>query len=440
MSLRDSKSSISESRENRKILPPSQNAKERSAPPPPPPPSWHALDREFLSGLSFETQAIHSDRDREERVPDIAPPIHVSSTYLTGNPEKLTYSRAHTMTRFRLEKVIAQLEGEGSQAVVYSSGMATCMALLYYYKPTEVFISAEQGYFGIRDSIERFSDKVRSYGGSVSKYDLDGGELEKRVGCVESGSGKRRTLIWLETPKNPTSALQDIEHYSEIARKMGSAIVVVDATFATAVLQRSLDFGADFVVHSCSKQMSGHSDVVAGCIVTRSEAAALALRSERNAMGFVLGNLEAWLLLRSLRTMKLRVLRQSETAAAVASWLEQERLSQCPNSKYIKKVWYPLLESNEKDLAICRKQMGGKGPCVLSLELDTVENALGFQKSLLLFADATSLGGVESLIDYRYRWDSTVSPTLLRISIGLEAAEDLIRDMDQAFRRLQERN
>jgi len=348
------------------------------------------------------------------------------------------------MTRRRLEKVLGDLEG--GYAVVYPTGMNTVTTLLMHLRPKAVYISAIAGYFGVRDAIDNFRKLIRHYQPQLDAFqiiDLDNGQLEHQAAATKvattttttsssEGKGKSKIgkpIVWLETPKNPICSLQDIAYYRQLSTQIG-AVLIVDATFAP-VLQKPLALGADFVVYSGSKYLGGHSDVLAGVIVTSSEAEANLLCEDRSNVGNTLGSLETLLLLRSLRTLEMRIERQSQTATQVATWLE----AQIPLGRRVKKVWYPGLRSSPY-YELCQRQMGGRGGGMLSVELDTAENALEFQKHLTLFRDATSFGGYESLIDYRYRWDTTVSPTLLRVSIGLEAPRDLIQDFDRALHKI----
>jgi len=382
--------------------------------------------------MEFSTLAIHSDKGTSDDI-DVAPPIHVSTTYSTGNTDGLVYSRAHTTTRNRLEKTLGVLEG--GFACVYSSGLNAVVSIIFHMKPTMLFISALQGYFGVRDIISHFEKFISTYGSdSFKNIDLDNGELERIAKEIEKGNKKlkeemekERIMIWLETPKNPTCTLQDIVYFSSIA-KILNAFLVVDSTIGSPVLQQPLKLGADCVLHSCSKFLGGHSDVLAGALITKTNELALELREARSTFGGVLGNFEGWLLLRSLRTVDLRINQQSQTAFELAEWLEK----QIQKKRKVTKVWYPALKSSPF-YEICQRQMGGKGGGLLSVELETIEDSLNLQKHLKLFRDATSFGGLESMIDYRYRWDKTVPHTLLRISIGLEGARDLINDFDNAL-------
>jgi cystathionine gamma-synthase len=252
------------------------------------------------------------------------------------------------------------------------------------------------------------------------------------TGSIGFKNGRQaRHLIWLESPKNPSCRLEDFELYVQKAKLIG-AQVLVDSTFGTPVFQKPLLFGVDYVLHSCTKFLSGHSDILAGAIVTKSEDTHKKLQKERSVMGNVLGNLETWLLLRSIRTLEVRVNQQSKTAQEFAEWLEAQ-IDNEETNKRVTKVWYPTLQSNPEDRELCIKQMNGRGPGILSVELDTPENAQKLPTIVKLFTNATSLGGYESLMDYRYQWDTTVSPKLIRISIGLEHVNDLIKDMKKAL-------
>jgi cystathionine gamma-synthase len=346
--------------------------------------------------LKPETLAIHAD-DAVEAGADVAPPLHLSSTYLAGNEEGLVYARNDMATRRRLETVLGALEG--GHAVTYPSGMAAVHAALHHWRPKRVLISG--GYYNTHALVERF----RADG--VEKMPL---ETDPRAG----------DLIWLETPKNPTAELADIGAFVKRAHAVGGTLAV-DSTFATPVLQQPLALGADVVMHSSTKFLSGHSDVTGGVLAVRDATLAQALRDERTVIGAVPGALEAWLTLRSLRTLTLRVTRQSESAARVAAWL----------SGKVARVWHPSLPSDPSH-ALMKAQMRGGGG-VLSIDLGDGARAEAFPAKLNLFRDATSLGGVESLIDWRYRYDTTSPPGLLRLSIGLEAPEDLIADLEQAL-------
>ena len=349
--------------------------------------------------LRPDTLAVHAD-EGIERAADVAPPIHVSTTYAADNEDGLVYSRAEHPTRRRLEAVLGALEG--GHAVVYASGQAAATAALLHVRPRRVAI-ARGGYHATHLAIEALAPL------GVSKVALD----------APLGQGD---LVWLETPKNPTCELQDVAAHAARAHAAGAA-VLVDSTFATPVLQQPLALGADLVYHSATKFLGGHSDALAGVLVARDATVAAGLRQERTISGAVPGALETWLALRGLRTLGLRVRRQSETATALAAWLEAR----------VARVWHPSLRSHPGH-ALAAAQMRGPGP-ILSIELASEEDARALPGRLALFRDATSLGGVESLVEWRRKHDPEAPPALLRLSIGLEDPADLIADLASALAR-----
>jgi cystathionine gamma-synthase len=352
----------------------------------------------MTESLHLETLAIHADATLEA-APDIAPPIHLATTYLTGNPEGLVYGRNDQITRRRLEQVLGALEG--GHAVVYASGMAATHAALRHFRPRRVLIQG--GYYGTHLLLER----LRADGLETARLD---------------DPPREGDLIWLETPKNPTCELEDIAAHVSRAHAAG-ARVAVDSTFATPVLQSPLALGADLVMHSSTKFLAGHSDVTGGALAVADAAQAARLREERGVFGAVPGALETWLTLRSLRSLVLRVSRQSESASAIAAWLHGR----------VPRVWHPSLPS-DPGFALAQRQMRGPGG-VLAIDLEDGEAARALPGRLRLFRDATSLGGVESLIDWRRRHDAAAPAGLLRISVGLEAPEDLIEDLRRGLAR-----
>jgi len=342
----------------------------------------------------LDTLAIHADAEREA-APDVAPPIHVSTTFGAENPEGLVYSRMEQPTRARLEAVLGALEG--GHAVVYASGQAATTAALLHFRPRRVAIEPG-GYHGTHAAVD-----------SLAPFGIAKVSLESALGAGD--------LVWLETPKNPTCTLQDIAAHAARARAAGARLVV-DSTFATPVLQRPLALGADVVMHSASKFLCGHSDALAGVLVAGDPATAAELRRARVIAGALPGALETWLVLRGVRTLAVRVRRQSESAARIAAWLEPR----------VRRVWHPSLPSHPgHDLG--RRQMEGSGP-VLSFELSSEAEAKELPRRLRLFRNATSLGGVESLVEWRRKHDPEATPELLRVSVGLEDVGDLIADLE----------
>lgn len=346
--------------------------------------------------LDPATLALHADKGVES-APDVAPPLHMATTFAADNADGLVYGRNDQMTRRRLEAVLGALEG--GHAVMYASGLAAVHAALRHERPRRVAI--DRGYHGTHAVLEHF------HADGLEVIDLEAGLREG-------------DLVWLETPKNPTCELEDIAAHAGRAHAAG-ARVAVDSTFATPVLQSPLALGADLVMHSTTKFISGHSDVLGGVLVTPEPEAAGRLRAERTVLGAVPGALETWLTLRSVRSLAVRVRRQSDSATRLAAWLEGR----------VTRVWHPSLASHP-GYAIGRAQMRGPGG-VLSIELADEEAAKALPGRLRLFTDATSLGGVESLIEWRRRHDPQAPPALLRLSVGLEAPEDLIADLEQGL-------
>ena len=348
--------------------------------------------------LRPDTLAIQADLGLETAA-DVAPPLHVSTTFDAENPEGLVYARTEQPTRRRLEAVIGALEG--GEAVTFSSGQAATLAALLYFRPARVAIG-RGGYHGTHAILE----SLRPFG--VQAVPLD----------AALGKGD---LVWIETPKNPTCEIEDIAAHAARARAAGARLVV-DGTFATPVLQRPLALGADAVMHSMTKFLSGHSDALGGVLVVPAASAAEELRRARATSGSVPGALETWLTLRGIRTLGLRVRRQSETAARLAAWLEPR----------VGRVWHPSLPSHP-GYELARRQMRGPGS-ILAVELESEDAARALPRRLSLFRDATSLGGVESLIEWRRKHDPEAPPALVRISVGLEDPEDLVADLEQALR------
>lgn len=338
----------------------------------------------------LDTLALHADRGLEPTA-DVAPPIHVSTTFGAGNDSGLVYAREDQPTRRRLEAVLSALEG--GTAVVYASGQAATFAALLQLRPARVVI-ARGGYHATH--------------AAIAQLGLPEAPLDAPLAAGD--------LVWLETPRNPTCELADVAATVARARVAG-ARVAVDSTFATPVLQAPLALGADLVMHSSTKFLSGHSDALGGVLVAREPALGEALRKARTITGGVMGALETWLTLRGVRTLSLRVRRQSETATRLAAFLEPR----------VARVWHPSLASHPGH-ALALRQMRGGGP-MLSIELSTEERARALPGALRLFRDATSLGGVESLAEWRRKFDAEAPPGLVRLAVGVEDPGDLEADL-----------
>lgn len=341
-----------------------------------------------------DTLALHADAGLEETA-DVAPPIHVSTTFAAGAPGGFFYSREDQPTRRRLEAVLSALEG--GTAVTYASGQAATFAALLQLRPRRVAI-ARGGYHATHAAIAQLG---------IPEVGLD----------AALGEGD---LVWLETPKNPTCELADVAAHAVRARAAGAALAV-DSTFATPVLQSPLALGADLVMHASTKFLAGHSDALGGVLVARDPALGKALHDARTISGGVMGALETWLTLRGVRTLSLRVRRQSDTAGRLAAFLEPR----------VARVWHPSLPSHPGH-ALAQAQMRGGGP-MLAIELSSEERAKALPAALRLFHDATSLGGVESLAEWRRKYDPEAAPGLVRLAVGIEDPEDLERDLAEGL-------
>lgn len=342
------------------------------------------------------TTALHGDDGVEDGV-DLAPPIHVASTYDRSAQSELVYRRNHHITTQRLEAVLGALEG--GSAVVYPSGMSAISSLLRYLQPHRIALP-EDVYHGTRHYATT----------APHSWDVVDGHDDLVAGDV----------AWLETPSNPKCLISDIATAAAALRDR-EVIVVVDSTFATPVLQQPLQLGAHYVVHSSTKYIGGHSDAMGGVVIAANTDRATELHAARVGDGSLPGSLDVWLILRGVRTLPLRIQRQSETAAAVAEYLA-ERLST---------VWYPGLPGHPGH-EVAARQMSAFG-AIVSFELDSSEAAAAAVLRTNVFRRATSLGGVESLIEHRASVNPLAPPGLIRLSIGLESPADLIADLNQAL-------
>ncbi len=348
--------------------------------------------------LDPATTALHAD-DAIEDAPGIAPPIHVATTYDRSGQDALVYRRSEHPTTDRLEAVLGALEG--GDAVVYPSGMAAVLALLRSCRPGCIALP-DDVYHGTRKLVA-----TEAAAGSLAVVQVE-----------KLGNGD---IWWVETPSNPRCEVVDIADVVDRAHARG-ATVVVDSTFATPVLQRPLDLGADIVLHSTTKFISGHSDAMGGVLVTSTAIEAEALRYRRMEDGATPGALDVWLTLRGVRTLPLRVMRQSESATTIASWLADR----------VPVVWHPSLPGHPGHTVASRQMRGFGG--VLSFEMENGGEASAIVERLRLFRTATSLGGVESLAEWRRSVDHEAPEGLIRLSIGIEAHQDLIADLEHALR------
>lgn len=377
----------------------------------------------------FETIAIHAGQPPDPATGAIMTPIYQTATYVqsdVGVHKGYEYSRTGNPTRTALETCLAALE-EADFGLTFASGMAATDTLLRLVQPGEHVLVGDDVYGGTY----RLFDKVlHDYGIDFSYVDM--GELE----AVSTALKPETRLVWLETPTNPLLKVADIAAICDLAKeKSPSTQVAVDNTFASPYLQRPLSLGADYVVHSTTKYLGGHSDVVGGAILMRDEEAYPRLKFLQNAAGAVPGPMDCWLVLRGVKTLGLRMQRHCANARRVAEYLADHPA--------VARVHYPGLV-DDPGHEVASRQMSDYGGMVSFVVKEGQEAARKVVKGTQLFALAESLGGVESLIEHPVSMthasaaDSAlaVDPGLVRLSVGIEHIDDLIGDLEQALQRM----
>ena len=355
----------------------------------------------------------------------VVPPIHMASTYLRDEDNAYrsgrVYARADNPTFDHVETTLAALEG-GVKALIFSSGMSAATACFLALAPGDHVVASKVMYWALRNWLMTFATQ---WGLEVEFVDAD--RTDAVAAAVRPGKTK---LVWIETPANPTWCVADIAAIAEIAHKAG-ALLGVDSTVATPVLTRPIEHGADIVMHSATKYLNGHSDLIAGALVgARDDAHWAKLRSIRAQLGTILGQHEAWLLLRGMRTLFPRVAWACRSAQSLA-----ERFAAHP---MVSEVLYPGLPAFAGHAIAARQMKGGFGG-MLSVRVKGGERAaIATAARVELWKRATSLGGVESLIEHRASIEgpgTPCPPDLLRLSVGVEEANDLFDDLDQALKR-----
>jgi cystathionine gamma-synthase len=374
-----------------------------------------------LSPETINAQALHQI---DEFTGGISPAIHPSTTYLRDENYQLidarhSYGRDENPGFAVAENVLAELEGAPA-ALLFSSGMSAAMAVVQSLKPGDRIVAPRVMYWGLRNWLMKFCGH---WG-----LDLDLFDSTDPDGLAEVVTKSKTALVWIETPCNPTWDVVDIAAAAEIAHSAG-ACLAVDSTVPTPVLTQPIKFGADIVIHSATKYLNGHCDVIAGALATAREDALWERICELRAQaGAILGSFEAWLLQRGMRTLFLRVRKASESALAIARHFE--------GHASVKSVIYPGLPSHPGH-QVARRQMDGGFGGMLSIRVNGgVEDALNVARRCKVFTRATSLGGVESLIEHRYTIEGERSPIpkdCLRLSIGIESVDDLIADLEQSL-------
>jgi cystathionine gamma-lyase len=380
--------------------------------------------------MRFSTRAIHASQDPDPTTGSVTVPVYLTSTYQQPGPGKegkYVYSRTANPTRTALEGCLASLE-EGRGGLAFSSGLAATTTILLSLQKGDHVIAGDDIYGG---TYRLFDQVLRKYGLQftyVNPEDPDN---------VAKAVRKNTRLIWMETPTNPLMRIVDIRQISKISKK-ARALLVVDNTFLSPYLQNPLKHGADIVVHSTTKYLGGHSDLIGGATVTKDEAVQTRLKYLQNAVGAVPGPLDCYLVLRGIKTLAVRMDRHSENSKAIS-----ELLTSQPK---VEKVNYPGLPDHPQR-NIIKRQMRGNGG-MLSFQLKGGFNQCKkFLTSLRVFTIAESLGGVESLIEHpasmthasvpkERRLKLGIADNLIRVSVGIEDVEDLAQDMARGFKTL----
>jgi len=377
---------------------------------------------------ALSTRVIHAGQSPDPSTGAIMPPIYATSTYVQESPgvhKGLDYGRSHNPTRWALERCVADLES-GAQAFAFASGLAAISTVLELADAGSHIIAGDDMYGGTYRLFERV--RRRSAGHDFTYVDLT--NPENLLAAIKPET----KMVWVETPTNPMLKLADLKAIAAICRKRG-IIAVADNTFASPLVQRPLEHGFDIVVHSATKYLNGHSDVIGGIAIVGAEAHQQAWREQlgflQNSVGAIAGPFDSFLTLRGVKTLAIRMERHCRSALELARWMEQQ--------PEIRRVYYPGLESHPQH-ALAKRQMEGFGG-IISIDLNTdLAGARRFLEHCEVFALAESLGGVESLIEHpALMTHATIPPAqravlgigdgLIRLSVGIEDIEDLRADI-----------
>ena len=376
----------------------------------------------------FATRAIHAGQKPDPTTGAIMPPIYATSTYVQESPGEhkgYEYSRTQNPTRMAYERCVADLES-GKHGFAFASGMAAIGTILELLDSGSKVVAMDDLYGGTR----RLFSNVRERSAGLT---FDYADLSDNA-AAEAAIGDDTAMVWIETPTNPLLKLVDLDAIAGLAKKSG-ALVVVDNTFATPYLQRPLEMGADIVMHSATKFINGHSDMVGGIVAVRDDGLAEQLAYLQNSIGSVAGPFDSFLALRGVKTLDVRMERHCKSSLRIAEWLEGH-----PN---VERVLYPGLSSHPQH-ELAKKQMPGYGGIVTFFIKGDLEDARRFLETCEVFSLAESLGGVESLVDHpgimthasvpaEERAKLGISDTLIRLSVGIEDVDDLIADLDRAL-------
>ena len=376
----------------------------------------------------FATRAIHGGQVADPLAGAVMPPIYQTSTYIQeglGRHKGYEYARTQNPTREALERNVASLEG-AAHGFAFGSGLAALDAVLKLLRAGDHVVCGENVYGG---SMRLMTQVYAELGLEFSFVDM------REIGRIERAITPRTRMVFCETPTNPMMFLTDLAGVGDLTQARG-LLYVVDNTFATPVFQRPLAFGADVALHSTTKYLNGHSDMVGGLLVTSRDDLAERLGFLQNASGAVPGPFDCWLALRGIKTLPLRMQQHDATGRRIAHWLT--------GRPEVKKLYYPGLPSHSQHQLACRQMSGFGG--MISLDLGDPARARRFVEAVRIFALAESLGGVESLIGHPASMTHTSVPaplrkamgltdSLVRLSCGCEEADDLITDLEQAFER-----
>jgi len=372
----------------------------------------------------FETRAIHAGQDADPTTGAVITPIYQTSTYAQdgiGNFKGYEYSRTGNPTRTALQEALASLEG-GAWGLTYASGLAATQNIAYLLRPGDHVLLSNDTYGG---TFRLFDKVLKHYGIEMTLADLS--NLDEARGALQDNT----KMVWVETPTNPYLRIVDIAGWAE-ALKGRDTQLVVDNTFASPYLQQPLSLGADLVLHSTTKYVGGHSDVVGGAVIGNDEEVRETLAFHQNAAGAVPGPFDSWLTLRGIKTLGVRMDRHSENATQVAEWLVEQDA--------VETVYYPGLASHPNH-EIAAKQMKAFSGMVSFTVKGGFEVASKIVESTRVFTLAESLGGVESLIEHPGKMThasvagtgAEVEDSLIRLSVGIEHVDDQIADLEQAL-------
>lgn len=380
--------------------------------------------------MKFNTKTIHGGQHHEKVTGSVMPPVFQTSTFAQVSPGKpvgeYEYSRAANPTRTALEDALASIEN-GTRGLAFSSGLAATDSVMKLLKPGDEVIAMDDLYGG---TYRMFARIYQDFG--IIFHFVDMTDLAK----LESLINTNTKLVWVETPTNPLMKLADIAEVAKITKKH-NILFAVDNTFATPYLQKPLDLGADIVMHSATKYLGGHSDVIAGALIVKDVELGEKLHFAQFATGGTLGPMDSFLVLRGIKTLHLRVQRHCENGQKVAEFLA--------NHSAVERVYYPGLE-NHPNYEIAKKQMlGGFGGMVtFTFKSGKKEDAIKFLENVKVFTLAESLGGVESLANHpalmthasvpaEKRAEIGITDDMVRLSVGVEDIDDLLQDLSQAL-------